>query len=85
MAAPDDVQTHENLGRHLASNGDCERAIAILRRALEIEPSAKLYEMLGTSFGQLEQWPEAEASFRQAVALAQDDASLLRQPWAFAL
>jgi tetratricopeptide (TPR) repeat protein/nucleoside phosphorylase len=78
QVAPDDVQVHQNLGRHLAIHGAPERAIPVFKRALEIQPSMELYDMLGRSFGQLERWPEAETSFREAIALASDDAALLR-------
>ena len=76
--APNDVQAHQNLGRHLAVNGAPERAIPVFKRALEIEPSVELYDMLGKSFGQLDQWPEAETAFREATALASDDPAVLR-------
>lgn len=78
LIAPDNAEAHANLGRHLAVNGDHERAIPIIKRALEIQPSAEIHDMLGKSFGQLERWADAEAAFRCAIAVTSDDGSLPR-------
>jgi tetratricopeptide (TPR) repeat protein/nucleoside phosphorylase len=76
-AAPNDPETHENFGRHIAHKGDHAKAISILERAIEIEESARRYELLGGSFAALSRWPESETAFRKAVALAPENPQFL--------
>lgn len=76
QVAPNDPETHEHLGQYLASIGQYERAIPILQRAIEIEESALRHELIGGSYGHQSRWPEAEASFRQAAAMAPDNAQI---------
>lgn len=76
-AAPGDAETHENFGRHLAGKGDHVRAVPILERAIEIEETARRYELLGGSLAELSRWSESEAAFRKAVTLAPENPQYL--------
>lgn len=77
QVAPDDAEAHENLGRHVASTGDHARAALILKRAIEIEESARRYELLGASLADLSQWSDAEDCFQRAAKLAPDTAQFV--------
>lgn len=78
LIAPSNAKAQENLGRHFATTGEPERAIPLIRRAVELEPSAKLHAMLGSTLGAIGNWLEAETAYREATLLAPDDHSHLR-------
>ena len=69
--APDHARALEDLGWLLAQQGEADKGIALLERALENgarEPKETLYR-LGLLEGAAERWPEAAARFRDATQL----------------
>lgn len=74
---PDSADAHELLGQYLAKSNAHERAIPSLQRALDIEASARRFELLGASFGDLGRWPEAEDAFRHAVKIEPNSSGML--------
>jgi tetratricopeptide (TPR) repeat protein/nucleoside phosphorylase len=75
---PNDPDTHEHLGRFLATREQHDRAIAALQRAIEIEESGARYYFLGGVFGAGERWSEAESAFRRALSLTPEHPGLRR-------
>ena len=70
---------HAGLGDLAISEGKPEAAVRHLRQALELAPFEPHYHyLLGFAHGQMERWPEAEASLQTAVELKPGSAEYLR-------
>jgi tetratricopeptide (TPR) repeat protein/SAM-dependent methyltransferase len=71
--APQDVESHYNLGNTLKEMGRLKEAEASYRKATSLKPDhAKAYFNLGTTLQELGRLKEAEASYRQAISLEPD-------------
>src|SRR4051794_18722161 len=67
---PDNADALHLLGVVTGAKGMGERAVELIRKAIIQRPQvAEFHNNLGTTLGSLEKTLEAEAAFRQAVAL----------------
>jgi len=74
---PLDAQPFLNLGSLLAEEGDLERAIPYLEKAVAITPNnPKTHEELGTAYQAQANLTKAQAELERAVALAPDSSGL---------
>jgi serine/threonine protein kinase/tetratricopeptide (TPR) repeat protein len=67
--APEDARYWFSLGADYKNMGDYARSIDALQKAISIRPSYQAYSNLGVSYLNLRRFPEAIASFEQAVAM----------------
>lgn len=70
---------HAGLGDLAISEGEPEAAVRHLRQAVELAPfEPHFHYLLGFAYGQMERWPEAEASLQMAVELQPGSTEYLR-------
>ena len=67
--APEDARYWFSIGADYYNAGDYPRSIDALQKAITIRPSYQAYSNLGLSYLALRRFPDAIASFEQAVAL----------------
>ena len=67
---PDHYGAHAQLGVALVATGALEAAVAHLRRAGELRPSAAIERVLSTAYAQAGRFPEALQAIERAIALA---------------
>lgn len=63
------VQLYTNFINALAKSGHYTEVIQVAKKALNLKPSAKLYNELGIAYNQLKQNDKAEQAFRSAIKL----------------
>src|SRR6185436_15369133 len=66
---PDSARGHYMLGTTFLAKGDTPQAIAALRQAITIAPSAGAYSNLGDALYREGRYAEAADSFQQAVRM----------------
>ncbi len=71
--APDHYPTLVNLGSVLTELNQIPESIAMYQRALEIEPTYMAWSNLGTAYSRGERYDDAEAAFREALAIDDSD------------
>jgi len=76
LLEPDFAFAHEVLGLHYGRAAQHEEAIACLRRALDLEETARRWELIGGSFADLDRWTDAEAAFRRAAEMEPTNAGM---------
>ncbi|MEW6072781.1 MAG: tetratricopeptide repeat protein [Planctomycetota bacterium] len=69
---PDDVAALTNLGGVLLRRNELGRAIDCFRRAAEIDPAPVHHTNLGHAWRAAQEWEEAVAAFRRALAVRPD-------------
>ena len=75
--SPNSADAHELLGQLFAKTNQHEKAVASLQRAVKIEETARRYDLLGASLGDLDRWPEAEVAFRRGAELEPNNSGIL--------
>ena len=76
-AAPVDAQPYLNLGTLLVEQGETEKGIAQLTKAVELSPkNPKAHEQLGSAYVEQDQMAKAEEEMEQAVSLAPETSAL---------
>jgi Flp pilus assembly protein TadD len=72
---PGDISIMAKMGIIIAENGDARRAIQLLSACLRNgNTDADVFNYLGIAHYRNQEWPEALASYRQALALAKNNA-----------
>ncbi|HEY71936.1 MAG: hypothetical protein B6I35_05605 [Anaerolineaceae bacterium 4572_32.2] len=67
------AKDHMDQGMEYIEQGQYEKAIAELKKAIELEPdNSDAHRNLGTVYGELNQWEEAAAAYEQAIELDPD-------------
>ncbi len=76
-AAPTDAQPFLNLGALLADQGDLEKSIPYLEKAVSLSPdNPRIHEELGQVYEAQKNLPKAQAELERAVALAPNTSAL---------
>ena len=75
--SPKSAEVHEFLGESLRKMNQHEKAVISLQRAIEIEETARRYDLLAGSLADLDRWPEAEAAFRRVAELEPNNSQAL--------
>ncbi len=70
ISTPEDADVLSLLGTVLVAKGDGTEAVALIKRAIKLDPKAALFRFhLGNAFMSLEQYLQAAAAFKQTIML----------------